>query len=389
MKRILLILLALSLILLCACSDSPAPTEAPETTVPSTAAPTETTTATEPLNTAEYDAPLTCISLPYTTEALKDRDVTLATYRFPTPSVILSDAEISNEITLDLLNRIDQSAATAKSVFDNAKSDFSGQASWYPYYYHLQYEPIRLDRNVLSLYITEAVFDGSPRSASAYWSLNYDLATGAALSLPQVLREDYSADLMVNLIVEGLEGYGEDALFPEYKDVISGMFFTNTTTDQWYFTEEGICFFFTPYEIGPYASGVIVSEIPYDKLLGTLREEYFPMEQLDCIGTPEISLLNDPLAASDKYSQLGDLHLAAEGETYLFTIDGSALNIRIKEKYASPAQPGEDTAATVYACAGMGPKDGLLITTDAETLTMLTASWNSAGTAGECKLEVK
>lgn len=355
----------------------------------SSEASTETTVATEPLNTAEYDAPLTCISLPYTTEELKDGETALATYRFPTPSVILSDAEISQEITLDLLNRIDQSAATAKSVFDNAKADFSGQASWYPYYYHLQYEPIRLDRNVLSLYVTEAVFDGSPRSASAYWSLNYDLATGATLSLPDILREDYSADLMVSLIVEGLDGYSEDELFPEYKDVISGIFFTNTTTTQWYFTEAGISFYFTPYEIGPYASGVIVSEIPYEKLLGTLKEEYFPMEQLDCIGTPEISKLSDPLAASEQFTQLGDLHLTAEGETYLFTIDGSALNIRIKEKYVSPAHPGEDASVIVYSSAGMGPKDGLLITSDAEKLDMLTASWNSAGTVGVCKLEIE
>ena len=39
-------------------------------------------------------------------------------------------------------------------------------------------------------------------------------------------------------------------------------------------TEEGIVFYFNPYEIAPYAGGIVEYKIPYDSLKDVLNKNY-------------------------------------------------------------------------------------------------------------------
>ena len=50
----------------------------------------------------------------------------------------------------------------------------------------------------------------------------------------------------------------------------------HVSSASWYFSDTGMHFYFSPYEIAPYVVGEVDIEIPYAELRGILKEEYFP-----------------------------------------------------------------------------------------------------------------
>ena len=82
--------------------------------------------------------------------------------------------------------------------------------------------------------------------------------------------------MILERLQEKADGFG---LFPEYESVVAERFQPDalcTQTDFWYFSNTGLVVFFNPYDISPYAAGVVKIEFPYEDLEGILKPEYFP-----------------------------------------------------------------------------------------------------------------
>ena len=47
-------------------------------------------------------------------------------------------------------------------------------------------------------------------------------------------------------------------------------------TDNFFFNTDGLAFSYDPFEIGTESEGIIVLTIPYEKLVGIVKEEYLP-----------------------------------------------------------------------------------------------------------------
>lgn len=384
MKRYISLLLCAALALcLCACQKAPDATTA-GTTIPT--APTETT-GTTPTNpeqdaSAIYDAPMASVSMPLTIETQKaENDTTIAYYTHQDVSLTLPDADVAGAIMLDLLNRIDKTRAEAENVFTSAKADYNGQDNWYPYSYAITYQSMRLDQNVLSFFGTEGCFDGSPRSMSAGISITYDLTTGEPLSLRGILHEENYADTLCDLIIAGLKNSKSDNLFSDYESIIRAKFSTNVPVESWYFSEEGLCFYFAPYEIAAYTAGTVVSEIPYASLNGLLKDQYYPGESLEYSGALTAKQISqDDTKAMDAYSQFAEVILDPEGEQILIATDGSVSNIRVN--YAIENAACGVTQSTVLTLAGMGPTDAIILTMDDDALDgRITITFDSFGQA--------
>lgn len=362
MKQYLSILISCCLILaLTACSQEAAPTQQPTTTQTATTAATVPTTVetepTVPISSAVYVEPLSCVSLPVITETEVSGTTTLAYYSYPTVSILLPDADVAEVVKLDLLNRIDASAKAAQATIEAAKKDYTGQSDWYHYYTDVSYGVQRLDTNVLSVFGTESTFDGTPNSTTIGVSANYDLSTGGCLTLKSIMFPDFSADVLVELIVEGLSDYDESTLLPDYKEVISQMFATNVPVDSWYFDRTGLCFYFAPYEIAPHAMGIIYSHIPYASLSGLMKEAYFPVEDFVYSGSINVSVMNEVATEStEKYTQFGELTVGKGGAKYLLSAKGSILDLRIYE-LKEDNTPGK----MLFASAGIGPDIAVLL----------------------------
>ena len=381
MKKLTLLSIVLcTALLVCACSGAPQETTA--TTAPASQ-PTETepaTTAGQPV--AEYEAPLTSVALPaITEESYTDDGKLLSYYTYQNVSVMLPDADIAEVITLDLLNRIDTTTAAGEAVHTTAAAAYNGDANWSPYFYVVSYTPTRMDQNALSFYGVEASFDGSPRSMQANLSVNYDLTTGHALSLKAIMHEEYSADALCELIIEALTVYDEESLFFDYADLIRERFSTNVPVESWYFSSKGLCFFFAPYEIAPNSMGTVVAEIPYEKLSGLMKDQFFPAEKLNYVGTVQVQPLGSDLTILDNYSQFAELELVKGKDQLLLSVDGSVSNLQV----FSIAQ--EDlsimTDRLLFAAAGMGSTDALIMELDAELSQVFLITYESDGATQE------
>lgn len=358
MKKLLCLLLSFIVIFTAACAAEPTPTT--ETTL----APTETTvlatetSAPDEGSFADYQAPMAAVSFPTVTDARTDEDGNMISrYLYPEFSVSLPDADVAEAVMLDLLNRVDSTVAAAETMHAAAQSA-SAAEGFQPYLYEVRYNVRRLDQNILSFFSTETYFDGSPRSLQSAHSVSYDLSTGNVLNLKAIMQEDYSADILAELIVEGLSDRA-NSLFEDYDATVKALFSTNVPVENWYFSSEGLCFFFAPYEIAPVSMGDVIATIPYEKLSGMLNEQFFPAETLSYNGQLEVKhVTGDLVSATEAYEQFSELTFEAGKEQYLLTVCGSVSDLRIY----TAAEEGNNTM--VYAAAGLGSTDCLLIETD-------------------------
>lgn len=366
MKKFLLTALCLCLMLSFAgCSEPPVETSAPtttaapaETTVPETTLP-ETTAATEP---PVNQLPMTAISLTRHTETETAEDGTVIfEYVYQDVRLIHSDPAAAEKVTLELLNRMDSTRAGANEVLDYAKINYSGSGNWYPYSYGILYAPTRIDQGLLSLFGNQSVFQGGMHGSTLCVSVNYDLTTGETLMLGDILSQDCTADVICRLVVDALyEIKDEKYIYDDYSATVEDQFAGNFRNDDgWYLSQTGLCFYFSPYEVAPYASGVITAEIPYSALTGILLDQYFPAEQIPAPGTVEASLLAD--AKLEDFTQLTEVILDKEGEEILLHTDGLVYDISID----TGTWNADGTVFTmdqgVFAASSLSPGDGILV----------------------------
>lgn len=382
MKKLTIIILTVCLLLAnTGCSAEPAaPTTVPTVpTVPSAteeSVSAETTVSTVPSVSVEF--PLLTFSAPIAATEHHAKDGTLLfTYTCQNIALLLEDPQVADAIMIDLLNLVDYENSPAASILADAKAAYSGQNDWIPFYYSTLLSPARFDAGVLSLYGTHALYDGSPRSTAANLSVTYDLLSGRQLTLKDVLVTDFSADILSQKIVDALAVFASGGmLYSDYAYVISEMFSTNRPIETWYLSEEGLCFYFAPYEIAPYSAGTIVAEIPYSELIGTIRDDYFPTETTDSIG--KLSFMPFQDADLAQFDQFAELILDKDGSKYLIYTDGYLRNVRIEKGVLS--EDGNFHAdATVFLAPSLCSGDAIMLQASADTAQCLRLTCEEKG----------
>ncbi len=358
MKKCLTVLLCLCLlasIVGCTAPTSPA-TEPP--TQPSD--PTPSTAPTQPSEPAPavHQSPLVAIALPLHKEAelSDDGSKELFVYTYQDVYLTLPDAQVAETVTLELMNRIDATRPAAQNVLADAKAN----ADLHPYSYDVTYKPKRIDKGVLSLCGSQMTISGAPHPNTVNVSVTYDLSSGNVLSFRDILTQEYSAPQLNACILEALEPQS-DHLYGYYEDIVRERFEGDlNSVENWYLSDSGLCIYFSPYDIAPYASGTILAEIPYEKLGGILKDAYFPPERTEAGGSIQVQ----PFSASDtsRYTQIAELKLGSEGETRLLSTDGLVYDVRIELAYgaASDYYP----IATLFAMEQMTAADAITVQGD-------------------------
>lgn len=334
MKRTLAIILCICLALsLSACQlpiFDPEEGDRPQlSTQPSVEKPKPTDEATQPQTPP---LPLTAASMPVIQQTLTAKDGTqLFQHTFQSVTLMLENPETVKAVTEHLTAQMDAANAEAAHISEKAKSEYSGSSDWTPYQYSVTYNPARLDRVVFSLLGTYAVYDGNAHPSQSHTSFTYHLISGSPLTLRDVLADHASQDQLIQLIQKALASYG-DSLFGDYPYVVEdGFEEAQGYPDNWYLSDAGLCFYYAPYEIAPYSLGTVIAEIPYEKLLGVLSEEYFPPETVLMSGTVRSLPLSD--AALAAVQQYAEVVLDPEGTEFLLTTDGTVRNIRMETGY--------------------------------------------------------
>jgi hypothetical protein len=387
-KSILLPVLLLVAALLAACSTlgRTEPSTVPPQTSPSTSETEATAATTEPTEAPTQPfvskAPLIAVALPVTTESLKSGDSTdIFNYTFQNISLIAQDPDVADLVIIDFLNRVDATRLTADRICSLAQSAYSGQSNWSAYLCMISYNPVRIDPGVLSLFGTQAGFYGSTHPETVYSAVNYDLVTGKALTLGDILTDSASPDQLMEYSLSILKSREKELyLYEDYPDTVKSHFASGAIQHCWFFTDEGLSFYFTPYEIAPYSVGVVNVTIPYDQLAGLLRDEYFPAEQ----DTSEGSLFAQPFTpdAFNSFTRFAELVQDDGAKQYLLYPEGSVRNVRIETGIWSASGSFYTPQHTIFAASGLSTGDALMLQAEVtEELPRLRISWQTdAGT---------
>ena len=364
MKRCIPVLLIL-LLLFSGCQKSPQPP------VESASGPTETLLGeiTEPQHTEPNftapQKPLAAVFVPAVTENYQADDGTeIFSYTHQSMTLILQEAEVADKIILDFLNRSD-TAGTAQQLLASAEKAYSPSEHWNSYMCKVLYEPQRIDQSVLSLFGVRSTYSGGMHPDHLGVSVSYDLLTGDVLTLGSIMHMDATVAMFRDLVLADLDSRKEELyLFSDYADGVNKRFSVDESQDEaFYFTKTGLCFYFSPYQIAPYSSGMIVSEIPYDQLVGLINDAYFPNEQHLTAGT----ITADPFQEVDLSSikRISEAVLTPGGEMTMLTADNTVENVFIE--FYSP-DPRVSTY-TFFAASALAPGDGIMIEATDEQLT--------------------
>lgn len=364
MKPYIAFFLIFSMLLSLAACDLPLKPAEDSTTSPTEAfTPPESTNSTTEPEPVLPQTPLITVSLPVITESSTTDDGTvLFNYTFQNISLVTPDADVADLVIIDFLNRIDATRASAESIHSMALSAYRGQTTWTPYLCMISYTPKRIDSGVLSMFGTQASYYGSPHPETVYSALNYDLVTGTALTLGDILSEGDFIDILLQFTLEALEEQKERSyLYSGYEQTVASLFSGSSLQNSWFFSPEGLCFYFVPYEIAPYASGVITAEIPYEKLPGILKDAFFPSERDIAAGEVSVSLFKT--ADLEIYSRFSEVVLTPDSDKLLLHTDETVRNLVIETGTWSSSGSFFTAQHSVFAASSLSSGDAVMIET--------------------------
>lgn len=327
---------------------------------------------TSGIDQTPIDTTLLAVSVPSVTEEIVAEDGTvLFQYTYQDMSLILEKPDVADKIILDFYNRVDGTLDAANATGASAEKAYTGAGNWVPYLYHITYSPTRIDHNVLSLFGNNVIFNGATHPDRTCVSASYDLKTGDVLTLASIMRATAKVSSFCDLVLEGLSKMAEgDYLYGNYKQTVQNRFAIDASGDEaWYFTQTGLCFYFAPYEIAPYSSGVITVEIPYEKLGDLLHEDYLPAKRNPTQGNITVKPF-DPAVMGNLLS--AEIVTNRDGEMYMVQAENAVQDIRI-------TLTDKTNNYTIFAAYGLAPGNGIMIQADQTQLQRMKLSYKSGG----------
>ena len=342
----------------------------------------ETVPSTQSTEPAEIIAdilgiPFTAVSVPSLAETVTAEDGTVIfTKNYQDISMTLSDQAAADQIVLDFLNRIDDACKNADTVLAAAHSAYAAKNStdtWIPYSISVHLDPVRLDQAVLSLFGKNISYTGASHPDYRCVAVNYNLVTGEALSLGSIITGVDAVDQLKQLVLDDLKTQAAEKYLREgYEQTVAQRFAGEESYNyDWYFSDAGLCFYFAPYEIAPYSSGVIITEIPYEKLVNIITDEFFPPEQPNISGTMKFVPFD---SQNNQYAHISELILDHEGQMYALQTNSCVQNIRI-----IVTNPTTYERYTIYGALYLNPQEAIVIQCAESALSTMQVAYLSNG----------
>lgn len=307
---------------------------------------------------------MVALSLPINVEVTTAEDGTILFRRiFQDVDLSIADSEITRIITLDLLQRMDVNSDTLLDIESAAIDQYSPGDEWDPYYYQLLYSPTRIDSNVLSLYGSEITYDGYENQVGT--SVNYDLLTGKIMTVADLLEDpEISSDDLCNALITELDQKAiEVNLYSDYADTIRRRFQADIQMDTgWYFSATGLHFFYAPYDIAPNSAGIVDVCIPYDGLVGIIKDEYLNPEMAeDAKGDLEVSWFDD--AALEDFNLFCEAILDPDAPAALLFTQGALYDLTIEAGQWINETQTFLPSTVVFASSAMSAGEGVVLNT--------------------------
>lgn len=186
--------------------------------------------------------------------------------------VTMDNQSVADAINRDLAELPGQWTSDLSAWETTIRNEYQPETGWDRWFCDIDAQAMRLDEQVLSVYFQCSKFAGGSHPALMADGATYNCQTGQRLALEDLMAEGHTPLELASLVHSALASSWEQ-LYDDYEALVSNSFAAKDFPC-WYLNDTGLCFVFAPYDIGPYASGIITAEIPYEKLEEILQPAY-------------------------------------------------------------------------------------------------------------------
>lgn len=372
MKKLISLVLLIALMLTACGTQNPEPTnDVPTTnaTEPDTFVPDETAQSNVPM------MPMITVSVPVTmNEITADDDNVIFRSISQNMQLVMPDQEVADRIIIDFLTRIENATAENEEILAMARNDYEHSDYWNPYLSSISYAPKRVDQSVLSLYGNSIRFSGGAHAEVVSRAANYNVVTGDVLTLGSILVNEDAVIEICALVIEQLSGVKEEKYIRDgFEETVQQRFSGEESYDEdWYFSSNGLCFYFDHYSIAPYSSGVITAEVPYEKLVGLIDDSFFPPELDGVNGTVVTASASD--IDMQQFARISEVVLKNEAPMYVVYTDTAVQNLRIEVIDAA-----WNGYYTVFAAQSVCKGDAIVVQADISLFRQVSIIYESNG----------
>ncbi len=135
--------------------------------------------------------------------------------------------------------------------------------------YEVNASQLRVTGNILTYFAYISSYSGGAHGIYSDLYLNVDLKTGQALSLSNIFVDPSSEKLSSIITAKAVK---DERTFDDLS--ITGNAKV-APSSQFEITNDGVIFYYEPYQIGSYAAGVIDIKFNYDELKGFINPDFF------------------------------------------------------------------------------------------------------------------
>lgn len=240
--------------------------------------------------------------------------------------------QINDQIDTYLLRHLDQAESQEAAALEAAQAADEAGQTFYGWTSYSDVAAQRMDESYVSVLIYNSVYLGGAHPSNEQVAMNFDTATGTLLSLSRIFRTECKDSILKLLLSRLKEMESSFQLFSGYQSTVQEKFeqMPADMTQNWFLTDRGITFFYNPYEISPYASGVVAVELNYAELSGYLRAD-FVLPDRSQQGDNSVLVTTDTgsLKGGD-YDNLLEVS-QGKGQEIALTVDGEIRNLRVTQ----------------------------------------------------------
>lgn len=237
---------------------------------------------------------------------------------------------INEQLDTYLQRRLDQASRQQTDALEACRETEEAGQTFYGWSNFYDITAQRVDENYVSVVAYSSVYLGGAHPDNAQAAMNFDLTTGSLLSLSSIFKSESKEYILGKLLYRLSEMESSFMLFDGYETTVREKFeqMPADMTQNWYLTNKGVVFFYNPFEISPYASGVVSVELSYSELVGYLRDDFvWPSRDQEDGNDLQISENTKSLRKAD-YENWIELS-AGKGAEAVITVTGEIRNLRI------------------------------------------------------------
>lgn len=237
--------------------------------------------------------------------------------------------------------------------------------------------PERIDQDMISFVFSYTDFTGGAHGNYSDVGCVFDAKTGELLRLED-LSSDYEK-LETRLVHELVSLTSSDKSLYEHVYIsymnndYHGTLRKLLRPGAWYFDEDGMVFFSSLYELGPFSAGIAVFHIPYSKIDDVLDSRWLPESRQDG-GTVNVMAMDSISEGSTSF--MDRIEADQKGSEFCVIAQGTVYDVRLSRVYYADkfydkeqlwfCSEMKDSAVQILAKIPEGIPDLMLSYTDAE-----------------------